>query len=110
LGIVTGKLLLNDKPVNEASLFLSDVIKDTDGEERLVSIDYNTKIRASTGPDGSFTFINVPVQHFAFVLNVVTNAYVLLKPGTQEPIIVKIEPGKTVDLGTLNYDALPITP
>jgi hypothetical protein len=108
LGVLKGVLLLNDKPVGDAVLFLSDIGKDSAGKEVLVSVDYNTKVRTTTNADGSFTFRNVPVQRFALVLVVVPNSFVLVDPVKEQAITVTIEAGKTVDLGTLNFGDLPI--
>jgi len=108
MGSAHGILLLNGEPVKEVILFLSDLVKDDAGVDRIVSVDLNTKNRALTGPDGTFNFINIPPERYALVLSVVNETFLLMKPGTQDPLLVTIEAGKAVDLGELNYDALPL--
>ena len=109
LGVVKGKLYLQGKPVNNALLFLADVIQDTQGNDRMVSVDYNTQNRSTTQSDGSFAFVNIPTnKHFALVLVVIPNSYVLMTPGTEKHVIVDAKAGQEIDLGQLNYDALPI--
>jgi hypothetical protein len=110
MGSAHGVLLLNGKPVDGALLLLADIVKDKNGVDSVVSVELNTKNRARTISDGSFSFINVPPQRYTLMLSVVNNSYVLYKPGTQNLIIINVEPDGSADLGSLNYDALPITP
>lgn len=108
LGSAKGMLLLNSKPVQNCLLFLSDIAKDSQGKEVLVSVDYMTKNRTTTSNDGSFIFVNIPPKRYALVLVVIPNSYLLLRPGKQEAVTLTVESGKTVDLGRLDFDDLPI--
>ena len=108
LGVVKGELYLKGEPVNKALLFLSDVFKDNQGNDSVVSIDFNTKNRAITKQDGSFTFVNIPQKHYALVLVVMPNSFVLLDPKTQASMIVDVKAGEIVSIGKLDYDDLPI--
>ena len=107
-GSVKGELYLQGKPMNKVLLFLSDIHKDDHGEERLVSIDYNTKIRAETQADGSFLFVNVPPKRYALVLVVMPNSFLLLNPKDQAAMVVPVDAGQATNMGRLDYDALPI--
>jgi hypothetical protein len=110
LGIVKGELYLKGEPLGDVLLFLSDVYKDNQGNDSVVSIDYNTKNRAVTKKDGSFTFVNIPAKRYALVLVVIPESYLLLEPKDQTSMLVDVAVGKTVDMGRLNYDDLPVTP
>lgn len=110
LGVVKGQLYLKGEPVAGVVLFLSDIVKDNQGNEKMVSIDYNTKIRAVTQKDGTFTFANVPPNRYALVLISMPNAFILATPGTEESIVVPVTTGMQEDLGRLDYDDLPLQP
>lgn len=106
-GMVKGALQLNGEPAKGALLFLADVVKDSSGKDGLVSIDYNTPNRAMTKENGDFTFYNVPSERYVLVIVVIPNSFLLMTPGTQDPIFVDVRASQEVDLGTLNYDSLP---
>jgi hypothetical protein len=108
LGNVQGEIYLKGQPVNKALLFLSDVLQDKQGNDSVVSVDLNTKNRVETNPDGSFTFVNIPPQRYALVLVVMPHSYVLLKPDTQDAMVLEVKAGETVSMGRLDYDDLPI--
>lgn len=108
LGQVTGELYLNGKPVNEAVLFLANIAKNDQGQDSVVMVDLNTKLRASTSNEGKFLFVNIPKNHYALVLVEFPNSYLLMKPGTQDSITLNVVEGKTEDLGRLDYDNLPV--
>ncbi len=108
LGIVKGELYLRGEPVERALLFLSDVYQDNLGNDSVVSIDYNTKIRAITREDGAFTFVNIPLGRYALVIVEIPNSFLLLEPETQGAMVIVVSGNETISMGRLNYDDLPV--
>jgi hypothetical protein len=53
-------------------------------------------------------FDNVPPGNYGLILDVITNTYLLMKPGSQEALLIELSADQQVDLGTLLYDSLPI--
>lgn len=112
-GVVTGRLFLSRSgaktPVKDQILYLAEVINDDKNNPSFAAFDRINSPRAVTNANGEFEFINVRPGNYGLVLDVITSSYLLAKPGTQEPMILKILGGNNLDLGDLTYDELPIT-
>jgi hypothetical protein len=109
MGAVSGILLRNNKPpASEIILYLAEIIKDAKGNDRLASFSPVDSPSTTTDAQGNFRFANIKPGKYQLVLYTVINAYFLYYPGEKKEIIVTIEPAKTVELGSLNYDTLPI--
>jgi len=113
LGAVKGVLQLKTstgiKPVDHVILYLAEVVRDTEGNERVVSMDRINSPRAYTDTDGYFEFINVPPSKYGLVLDTITNSYLLGHPVTGEDMLFEVKAGEVLDVGALIYDLLPIS-
>jgi len=96
------------KPVAGAILYLAEVLKDEGGNEAAASMDRINSPRTSTNTEGAFLFSNVPPGKYALVLDRVLDSFMLLEPNTGESLIIEVAAGHEVDLGTLEYESLPI--
>jgi hypothetical protein len=108
MGSVTGRLLLNDKGVGDALLYLAAVVKDKSGKDIVAGLDRMNSPNVRTDTQGTFNFVNVAAGRYALILDVVTSQSMINYPDKETPIIVDVTAGKAVDLGVLNYDSLPL--
>ncbi len=107
MGVIQGKLLRNNIAVPDVSLALATVMKDNNGNDIVAGLDLVTAETATTGQQGSFTFINVKPGRYALILDIVTHQFLLNYPDKENPIILQVEAGKEINLGDLNYNELP---
>jgi len=105
LGIVTGRLLVDNKPAANVILYLAEVTKDNLGVERIASFSRANSPKAYTDGDGQFYFIDVPPGKYGLILDIVASAFLLHIPGTEEQLLITVIAGEQVDLGDLQYDA-----
>jgi PBP1b-binding outer membrane lipoprotein LpoB len=108
MGSVIGKLLVNNNGVNNVTLYLAGIIKDATGKDIVAGLDRVNSPNTATDEQGIFTFINIKPGRYALILDVVINQYLMNYPDKDGTIIFQIDSGKTVDLGDLNYDSLPL--
>ena len=108
LSQVTGKLLLNGKPVVDLNLYLGKTIQDAQGLEFAASLDRLRDPTSLTDINGGFHFMNVPPGNYVLILDNVTSVSLLMDPKGEQAILVKLSGGETKDLGVLDYDELPI--
>jgi hypothetical protein len=105
--VVRGKLLLQGKPFTDGQVYLSDVIKGDQGTELVVGFDRTSIVRGELDKQGNFTIVNVPPGRYGVVLDMVSNAYLLMAPGKEESFIIDVTSGQDLDLGTMDYPNLP---
>jgi hypothetical protein len=108
MGSVIGKLLVNNNGVNNVTLYLAGIIKDATGKDIVAGLDRVNSPNTATDEQGIFAFINIKPGRYALILDVVINQYLMNYPDKDGTIIFQIDSGKTVDLGDLNYDSLPL--
>lgn len=108
MGAVIGRLLLNDSPVKNATLYLAEVIKDASGRDIIAGLDRAKSPTTDSDNQGKFAFINVKTGRYAVILDVITNQYLMNYPSNEKPIIIQVDSGTEVDLGDLDYDSLPL--
>jgi hypothetical protein len=107
VGVLQQKQDGNPQPTANALLYLAELKKDSTGREVGAGYDRTTAPRAVTDAQGRFLFSNVPIGHYALVLDRINNSYMLNKPSDGSDMLIMVAPGQTVDLGTLAYDQLP---
>ncbi len=109
LGMVTGRLLQGNQVAKDVSLYLAEIKADAKGNELVASFSAGTSPRTETGSDGSFVFVNIKPGRYAMILYTGLNGFLMNKPETtKQPITFTVEGGKTVELGDLAYDSLPL--
>jgi hypothetical protein len=112
MGIVKGTLQFgtegDHEPVAGQLLYLGEIIKDSEGEERVASLNRSASPRTYTDPDGSFQFINVPPGRYGLILDTVIEAYLLSDPQTGASFAMTVNSGETLELGDLVYEDLPL--
>jgi hypothetical protein len=97
------------QPAQKVVLYLAETIKDSAGKDSVAALDRVNSPRTETDNQGRFVFKNVPPGNYGLILDVISNSYLLMKPGTQEALLIKVSEGQQVDLGTLLYETLPIS-
>lgn len=107
-GIVVGTLLLKGKSVQNVTLYLAEMLKNDQGEEVVAGYDRSISPRAYLDAEGNFVFANVSPGNYSLILDFVLNSLLLGHPKSGEPILISVQAGETVKLGTLDYPYLPI--
>ncbi len=108
MGIVRGRLLEAKAPVKDLIVFLAEIAKDAKGTELAASFSATDSPRMNTTENGEFVFMNVKPGRYSIVLYTGMDAWLLNYPDKKEPILFTVEAGKTVDIGDLNYDDIPL--
>jgi hypothetical protein len=107
-GRVSGRILRNNDPAVDITLYLAEVLKDSQGNELIASFSKADSPRTNTDLEGYFTFINIAPGRYGLVLDTVVDSYFLHYPDNDKEIIVTVEKGKEVNIGELSYDSLPL--
>jgi hypothetical protein len=107
-GSAKGVIQLKGKPVTDVEMYLAPLIKDSNGQESIVALDLATNPWGPTDSQGAFVIPNVAPGDYGLVLVTVTSQFHLLYPDKHQSVLVMIQAGQQVDLGTLNYPSLPI--
>ncbi len=107
-GVITGRLLVKGKPAVNVILYLADITKDEKGVDRLAGFSRTNSPNAQVNLEGNFVFANITPGKYALILDTVQNAYLLHKPGEEVEWLFTVEAGQVLDLGTLDYDSLPL--
>ena len=96
------------QPAKNALLYLAETVKDSTGKDSFAALDRIHSPRTVADDQGRFVFSNVPPGNYGLILDVITNSYLLMKPGSEEALVIEVPAGKQIDLGTLLYDSLPL--
>lgn len=111
MGRVTGILQLKTsagaEPQPGRLLYLAEIITDANGKENAVGYDRTSAPKATTAPDGAFTFANVPPGKYGLVIDVVSQAFLLKDPKTGGDMLIEAKADAISDFGTLTYQELP---
>lgn len=105
-GRVFGTIQLKGANMPGLQLYLSTVIVDSKGVEVAASLDRQSDPVANTDAQGRFNFPNVPKGRYVLMYYEHPQAFLLLNPETHMAIGVTVEPGKSIDLGVLNFNQL----
>jgi hypothetical protein len=108
MATVEGVLLYNSKPIPGAILYLSEVVRSEDGEAGVVAFERSAPTKTFTTTEGEFVFYNIPPGEYGLVIDVIAASYLLSYPDGSEEILVTISSNESIDLGTLDFDDLPI--
>lgn len=100
----TGEVL----PVTEQFVALGEIILDDQGEERFAGYSASSAPRELTNEFGQFAIGEVAPGKYVLVLDVVVSAFLLNDSETGQGRTVEIVAGEVLDLGTLQYESLPI--
>ncbi len=107
-GVVVGVILYNGEPVARYTLYLAEVIKDEQGQDSVAALKRISSPRTATNDQGQFVFLNVPPGKYGLVLDLVQSAYLLHDPKSNEQIILTVTANEEVDIGTFDFEDLPI--
>ncbi|MEJ2305014.1 MAG: hypothetical protein P8Y14_26120 [Anaerolineales bacterium] len=107
-GRVSGRILRGKDPAGDITLYLAEVLKDSQGNELIASFSKADSPRTNTDPEGYFTFINIAPGKYGLVLDTVVDSYLLHYPDNDKEIIIAVEKGKEVNIGEISYDTLPL--
>jgi len=110
MGRVSGILQVGSHPAKNALLYLAETIKDSAGIDSFAAMDRIRSPKAVADDQGRFVFSNVPPGNYGLILDVITSSYLLMKPDSEEVLLIEVSAEKQVDLGTLLYDSLPLPP
>jgi hypothetical protein len=94
--------------MKNVTLYLAETIKDNTGREVVAAMDRVRSPRTVTDDQGRFVFPNISPGNYGLVLDYVFESYLLLKPDSQEALLIEVSAEKQIDLGTLLYDSLPL--
>ncbi|HZD58198.1 MAG TPA: hypothetical protein VE136_15820 [Anaerolineales bacterium] len=107
-GSVSGRILRGSDPAGDITLYLAEVLKDSQGNELIASFSKADSPRTDTDLEGYFTFNNILPGKYGLVLDTVVDSYLLHYPDDDKEIIIAVEKGKEVNIGELSYDTLPL--
>lgn len=107
-GVVAGVIQVNNEPIPNLTIYLAEVLLDSEGLERVASYDRINSPRAFTNEDGEFVFSNIPPGRYGLVLDTVLSAYLLHLPQEDTALMITIEAGQVTEIELLDYDSLPL--
>jgi hypothetical protein len=97
-------------PIKNTNIFLSPILKDKNGVERVAQFDRAQCPFTQTDEQGNFTFTNVPAGRYVIILDEVVQSFLLSETSSAYTLMLTATAGKTTDLKTLHYHTLPVTP
>ena len=109
-GVVKGRVTYQGEPVVGYNLYLADIVVDDQGIETTAILKRSSAPQAILGISGEFIFYEIQPDRYVLMLYNGTSAFLLLKPNqtVEEAITLDVVAGETIDLGTLEYQDLPI--
>jgi hypothetical protein len=82
----------------------------SDSRPGFVSVDKMTAPRAQFDQEGKFIFTNVPPGKYSLVLDLIISTIVLKDPESGGDLLIDVVEGETVDMGTLVYPDVNVSP
>ena len=109
-GVVKGRITHNGEPIVGYNLYLADILVDDQGIETTAILKRSSAPQAILGINGEFVFYEIPPARYVLMFYNGTSAFLLLKPdqATEEAITLDVIAGEMIELGTLEYQDLPI--
>ncbi|MFZ6027660.1 MAG: hypothetical protein ACOYYS_08095 [Chloroflexota bacterium] len=107
-GEVSGTLQVQGTGKVNVGLYLAPLITDEKGMDVVAALDRNTSPHTYSDPQGNFRFYNIPPGKYGLVLDVVKETYLLHEPSSNTQILVTVTEDAQINLGTLNYETLPV--
>lgn len=104
-GVISGQILdsATGKPF-ERNFFLSkNLTADHPELPPLISFSYDSNPRAAQDDAGYFVFKDVPPGEYVLVLWSPADMQFVMEKGTETPLPIKVEAGKALDLGLIQY-------
>lgn len=107
--VIVGILLEKGEPIFNATIYLAEVLQDSDtGEFQVASYSRERSPRAAVDQNGQFLFTDVKPGKYSLILDNFSNYFSLNEPAAaDQPLIFSAEAGQTIDLGKLDYEDLP---
>jgi hypothetical protein len=108
VGTVTGQLIRlqtkgDPEPLADAPIYLGTILKNPDGQDRLVEVSPETSPKTNADDQGRFVFTNIPAGRYGLMLDTPVGTLLLNNPDTGADLIVEVTGGKVLDLGELKY-------
>jgi hypothetical protein len=97
-------------PIKDTNLFLSPILKDKNGIERVAQFDRSQCPFTQSDDQGSFVFTNVPEGRYALILDKVVQSFLMTETTSDYSLTITAKAGQVTDLKTLHYHSLPVTP
>lgn len=91
----------SSEPVSEVDVYLTTLIRTTEGKEILAALDVASDPRAFTDEEGIFLFAGIAPETYALAIVCPMGSFLLRKPDTGEALLTIAEAGAVIDLGTL---------
>lgn len=108
VGTVTGRITrLQSKappePLAGAPLYLGTILKNPDGEDRLVELSKDTAPKTNTDAEGRFVFTNIKPGRYGLMLDAPFGTLLLNHPQSGGDLVLDVTGGKVLDIGDLEY-------
>ena len=107
LASIKGRLLQNGKPLENADLYLSNLLVNDQGKEVAFTFDSSKSPRTLTNQNGEFEFFNLQPGQYGLVYDVVVQSVLLLDPKSGKQMKYVLAVGQSINAGDLDYSDLP---
>ena len=91
----------NNAPVSEVDVYLTTFIRTAEGKEILAALDVASDPRAFTDQQGVFLFTEISPETYGLAVVCPTGSFLLREPDTGEELLITVQAGAVIDLGTL---------
>jgi len=109
-GLVTGVALWEEEdnqPATEIDLYLAEVSEVVEGGTSVAKLDAGSAPKAVVYQTGAFIFTDIPPGSYALVASISpANSTLILDSETSTELVISVEAGDIVDLGTVYIPSL----
>jgi len=106
-GVLQVRLESTTQPITNTILYLAPTVRDSTGKEVLFGFERTSPLKIVTDNEGRFVFSNVPPGNYGLVVDKIIASYLLLKPDSEEALLIQVSGGQEANLGILVYESLP---